>query len=241
MSGLLWTSYIPNPSINASYYTGDIATLYNNAISFFNTPPTVMKTGTVTSLQNPSPTDFNNGGTEYTAVTFNGWFRPDQTGEWTFHLSYDGMPCDDFAILFLGPPGSTIVPNTTFPGTTSSPSATQPIAYNTYFNAGNQDVTLTLQAGKWYPILLDYSQSVGGYVLGLSFTFGANTYTDFTGFISTKETNMTCFKEGTPILTNKGYCPVETLKPGDLIQTSLNGYKAVYKAVSYTHLRAHET
>jgi hypothetical protein len=36
--------------------------------------------------------------------------------------------------------------------------------------------------------------------------------------------NVTCFKEGTKILTDKGYLPIESLRKGDLIQTVLHGF-----------------
>lgn len=47
---------------------------------------------------------------------------------------------------------------------------------------------------------------------------------------------LACFKEGTQILTNKGYVPIQTLKKGDLVQTldhdyqpiSMIGYKEIY-------------
>jgi surface protein len=38
-----------------------------------------------------------------------------------------------------------------------------------------------------------------------------------------------CFKEGSKILTDKGYKPIETLRSGDLIKTLKNGFKPIYK------------
>jgi hypothetical protein len=40
--------------------------------------------------------------------------------------------------------------------------------------------------------------------------------------------NFPCFKEGTKILTDKGYIPIEKLRKGDLVKTLLNDYKAIY-------------
>jgi hypothetical protein len=37
-----------------------------------------------------------------------------------------------------------------------------------------------------------------------------------------------CFKEGTKILTDKGYVPIETLKPGDKVQTLKEGFVAIH-------------
>lgn len=43
-----------------------------------------------------------------------------------------------------------------------------------------------------------------------------------------REGDYPCFKEGTLILTNRGYLPIQTLRPGDLIKTSKNGYKPIH-------------
>ena len=47
-----------------------------------------------------------------------------------------------------------------------------------------------------------------------------------------------CLKEGTKILTDKGYVPIEDLRKGDLVKTAINDYKAVYmigKTEIYNH------
>jgi hypothetical protein len=41
-------------------------------------------------------------------------------------------------------------------------------------------------------------------------------------------TNPTCFKENTKILTNYGYKFIQNLKIGDLVKTTLNGYKSIF-------------
>lgn len=38
---------------------------------------------------------------------------------------------------------------------------------------------------------------------------------------------MVCFKEGTKILTNNGYIPIEHLRKGHLVKTLTNGYKSI--------------
>ena len=40
-------------------------------------------------------------------------------------------------------------------------------------------------------------------------------------------TNIVCFKEGTKILTDKGYVLIEDLRPGDFVKTLLDGYKPI--------------
>jgi hypothetical protein len=41
-------------------------------------------------------------------------------------------------------------------------------------------------------------------------------------------TPLPCFKEGSKILTDKGYVPIEELKKGDLVKTLLNGFVPVH-------------
>ena len=38
---------------------------------------------------------------------------------------------------------------------------------------------------------------------------------------------LVCFKEGSTILTDKGYRPIQDLRKGDLVKTALHGYKAI--------------
>jgi hypothetical protein len=49
-----------------------------------------------------------------------------------------------------------------------------------------------------------------------------------------------CFKEGTKILTNNGYIPIEDLRNGDMVKTHIHGYKPIHmigKRVIYNHAR----
>jgi hypothetical protein len=43
----------------------------------------------------------------------------------------------------------------------------------------------------------------------------------------TGDTDIACFKEGTKILTDKGYIVIEDLKKGDLVKTLKHGYKPI--------------
>jgi len=64
-------------------------------------------------------------------------------------------------------------------------------------------------------------------------------YTELTDYLNTPPYNIDfqsipgppspihCFKEGSNILTNKGYKPIQELRKGDLVKTLKHGYKAI--------------
>jgi DNA-binding beta-propeller fold protein YncE len=62
----------------------------------------------------------------------------------------------------------------------------------------------------------------GNYFYAVSFSDPGAVYR-----YSTSSTPTTCFKEDTKILTDKGYVPIQNIRPGTLVKTSLNGYVAV--------------
>ena len=65
---------------------------------------------------------------------------------------------------------------------------------------------------------LDTTQGVSGY----------NTSTGFADVMyNSVPSNVVCFKEGSKILTDKGYKPIQDLRKGDLVQTFVHGYKAI--------------
>ena len=70
--------------------------------------------------------------------------------------------------------------------------------------------------------------------LAVSNPFNLNSYIHLAG-INTRyirsilpDGTITCFKEGTKILTDKGYISVENLRKGDLVKTIQDGYKAIF-------------
>jgi len=72
--------------------------------------------------------------------------------------------------------------------------------------------------------------SFGGYVRCIYYASTTNSlYVPVDGSADINAVNLQapCFKEGTQILTNKGYKSIETLRKGDLIQTLKNGYKKI--------------
>jgi hypothetical protein len=54
-----------------------------------------------------------------------------------------------------------------------------------------------------------------------------NTKTPYTLIVFDPLINMVCFKEGSKILTDTGYRPVENLRKGDLVKTHIHGYKSI--------------
>ena len=68
-------------------------------------------------------------------------------------------------------------------------------------------------------------------IIGLAFDNIGNLYfTNYYSSIVTKYTILspiTCFKEDTKILTDKGYLPIQNLRKGNLIKTLKNDYKAI--------------
>lgn len=196
MSGLLWSSYtgsVPAITTNAPLTT------YTTYINFFNNPVKLAQTGKTSVLQinssgTQNPTLASFGGTAI-AINFYGYFSPNQSGNWTFNLASGGSSPDDAAIFFLGPPQSTIIPNTTYTSASTIPSSTVPIIYNTYQSPySNTQTVSNLIAGQYYPILLYHANTAGGYVIGLSFQPGTGTgtyITDFTGYIFTSDLSLT--------------------------------------------------
>jgi hypothetical protein len=181
---------------------------------------------------NPPFTTFSLGPTDNIAIKFSGYFIPTQTGNWTIYLG-PGLtsPCDDFGVLFLGTPGSTITPDSTFSSESSVPSNNLPFIRNLYNTAGNSK-TVVLQAGAPYPILIYYNQGRYSYNFGLGFALnGGSLITDFSSLTSTTPPPVpepiTCFKEDARILTDRGYVPVQDLRKGDLVKTVSQGYVAI--------------
>ena len=243
MPGLNWKSYPSGAILNVGNYPQDpigLNQLYNNAVDFFNSPPTVLSSGKITqwfsssSYGSDSPpfSTFSLGAVTNIAIQFSGFFTPDKTGDWTIRLGglLNNDKCDDLGILFLGEPDTTITPFKT-PNILSNheanqPSSIFPFIYNDYYVGTANSKTVTLQAGITYPILIYYNQGGGGYTFGLGFSFnGGSLITNFASITNTTYTpKYPCFKKDTKILTDRGYILIQNLKKGDLIKTLRNGY-----------------
>lgn len=243
MSGLNWKSYTSGASLNVGNFPQNqsgLNALYNNAVDFFNSPPSQISSGKITQwfstdsygYDNPSFSTFSLGATVNIAIQSSGYFCPNQSGNWTIHLGglLNNTRCDDLGILFLGEPNTIITPVKT--STLSSiyesniPSSTTPIISNDYYYGTTNSKTIYLQAGNVYPILIYYNQGGGGYTFGLGFSFnGGGLISDFTTITTTSyNPKYPCFKKDTQLLTKDGYIPIQNLKKGDLIKTIYNGF-----------------
>jgi len=88
-----------------------------------------------------------------------------------------------------------------------------------------------VSSGLYVPLELAVSGSYI-YVANTSNSQRSNFPITMTGFIGRYGDSggggAACFKEGTKILTNNGYVPVQDLKEGDLIQTLKHGFKPIH-------------
>lgn len=203
MNGLQWTSY--TSTLN---FVGGKATLYNRAVTFFNSPPTAIKSGSVEQIQintsnninNPPISTFTFGQTTNLAIKFNGYFYASQSGNYTFTLGVvaDGVNSDikDYGILFIGLANSNIVPNSTFVEN-SSLSNIYPIIYtgSEIMTTLRYTATVNLTADNFYPMLFYYNKGSNYYSggtlntnhqCGLYFSYaGGSPITDYPGYIYT--------------------------------------------------------
>jgi hypothetical protein len=98
-----------------------------------------------------------------------------------------------------------------------------------YFDASNS-ITLPIFNGACFDQFTTATNKAYYYHNVLASNGSPATNTTFTsaGFNSSQEINstepITCFKEDTKILTNKGYIPIQNLRKGDLIKTLLHNY-----------------
>jgi len=96
----------------------------------------------------------------------------------------------------------------------SEGSSSQNYAFSIYFYDSSGNLISTIY------------NNIGASIVGMAFDGIGNLYfTGNGGTIVTKyRINITCFKEDTKILTNKGYFPIQHLRKGDLVKTLLHGF-----------------
>ena len=100
--------------------------------------------------------------------------------------------------------------------------------YATYNNNNSSYINKYDQNGN---LLITIYNDPTNSILGLAIDSINNLYfTNYNLSIVTKYTILspiTCFKEGSKILTNKGYIPIQDLRKGDLVKTLKDDYKAI--------------
>ena len=92
------------------------------------------------------------------------------------------------------------------------------------------NMTTVVSSGLDQPLELAVSGS-NIYVANTSNSQRANfpiTMTGFIGMYTSGGVGAACFKEGTKILTDGGYIPIEDLKQGDFVQTIKNGFQPIH-------------
>jgi hypothetical protein len=161
--GLQYNGYLNNTGFNN----------YNSATNFsiFNNKSNT--SGVITTINCCNDTNllyqtygFNSN--QYIALKFSGYFVPNITGKWGFILGNTGtnLPNDDLSYLWIG--NNALNPN---------PSNYSGMVY--YYSSFSQAyIYMNLTAGQYYPLLMYWGQSWGGFVvsLGLVLPNGSVTY-----------------------------------------------------------------
>lgn len=76
---------------------------------------------------------------------------------------------------------------------------------------------------------IESNNSLTSIVVNGEYVYGGNTFDQSIYRFSLAGAGpVICFKDGTLILADKGYVPIEELRKGDLVKTLLDGYKPIY-------------
>ncbi len=183
-SGLYYKGYTGNDP-GDTYFYGVSGTLayYNNGIFAFsdsNTSKAEVVSSTTTNITSSNISTFTNNYIDNTIVTFYGYFKPNESGSWSFRMATSNYANDEISILWIGSDGQTIAnlkSSATAPTSASTRTNTTPsytgsnankivnysFATNSTANVNSFTIyTVTLTSGKYYPILMNWGQSGGG-------------------------------------------------------------------------------
>lgn len=157
--------------------------VFDNSGKFYVSNGNVSIQTIQTTITSPIITTFTGSSsvTDKVIVKFSGCFKPTQTGYWTFILGNPTQSTDDLGILFLGPAGTLITPNSSFSSLSPTLSNSTPILFNNYWQGTGTDYTYTysttiyLTAGLYYPLSLLFLQYYGDSVCKFSFFYGNYT------------------------------------------------------------------
>ena len=228
--GLIYNSYLTNTTF---VYSGS-GPLPSTLEPFATGTPNF--TGTVTTVYAFDPagmaayqlTNANTGGFNYFAISLQGYFLAPTTGSYTFVFSDGTDNNDDLSFFYIGA-------NAQSPTAGNYQQATVFGASEIPFN-GTNSYTISLTAGTYYPILLYYGQSFGGYLISLGFQLPGSSTTlyDGTGYFFTTNSPPICFAKDSLLLcmnpsrNREEAVAIQDLRTGDLVCTLRNGYVKVH-------------
>ena len=161
--GLQYNGYLNNRGFNN----------YNSATNFsiFSTESQI--SGIITTINNSNNTPslyetYGFSGNQYIALKFSGYFVPNVTGKWGFIMgsTSTNLPNDDLSYLWIG-------------NNAMSPTSSNYSGMCYYYSSMTQAyVYMDLVAGQYYPLLMYWGQSWGGFVISLGIVLpnGIKTY-----------------------------------------------------------------
>lgn len=161
--GLQYNGYLNNTGFNN----------YNSATNFsiFSTQSQISGKITTINNSNNTPSLYQTYGfsvNQYIALKFSGYFVPNVTGKWGFIMgsTSTNLPNDDLSYLWIG-------------NNARSPTSSNYSGMCYYYSSMTQAyVYMDLVAGQYYPLLMYWGQSWGGFVISLGIVLpnGTKTY-----------------------------------------------------------------
>jgi len=187
-SGLYYKGYANSLNIESAQYfygvdgtTNNRGTTYSNALLFFANN-THTHDGTTTSIT--SATSYTGGVTIQHAVSFYGYFKPSESGNWRFRSGSATTSNDDIATIWIGSNIQTIDNLKSNASLSAYNASTNVNGYRLQHNytstIGIAFFQVALEVDKYYPILFNWGQSQGGQVLQLAFAKPSNNTTYIT-------------------------------------------------------------
>jgi len=226
-SGLTFRTFLNNDSF---IYTQDGLP---TSIDIFNNTPD--STGIVTTINTLTNSDwivydsaFNNEYLNYFAISLSGYFYTTVTGTYTFYFyNYNGRN-DDISFFYIG--DNAINPTTT-----------------NYSNVTTFDMDVSLasyrinlNANTYYPVLLYFGQSFGGYNLTLGVQAPGDECINYDSkyfyicnplvYSFGNNTKILCFKDNV-----EEYIPIQYITKNTFIKTFQNGHLKV-KNTNFTEI-----
>lgn len=161
-TGLQYYGYFNNTGFNN----------YNSPTNFSIFSGKSNTTGVVTTIQNSNNTNslystYGFSSNQYIALKFSGYFVPNITGTWKFLIGDTGtnLPNDDLCYLWIG-------------NNANSPTPSNALGMCYYYSSFSSCyLSINLTAGTYYPLLMYWGQSWGGFVVSLGIVLPNGTIT----------------------------------------------------------------